>query len=75
MKREEKEIGEEREGGRTILSPLFFFSLFFYILFSLKNTFLRILISKNSQKNSKKIHKMPIKNLHILDESLSLKYP
>ena len=35
--------GEERERERTILFPLFFFSisLFLYILFSLKNSFFK----------------------------------
>ena len=66
--RDEERMGErgrettEERGGRenNSLSSLFFliFSLSFNILFSLKrNSFLRILISENCQKDSKKIQK------------------
>ena len=73
-----RETGEER-GGRENDSPsslflfsFFLFSLSFNILFSLKrNSFLRILITQNCQKDYKKSRKMlKSKNIFLMNRCL-----
>ena len=77
----EREVtGEKEEGMRererfSLLSSFFLnFPFFIYFIFFKKNPFLRILISKNFQKDSKK-SKKNVNQIYILDKSTSLKYP